>query len=257
MLKKNLENVFRKIYMRPFFLGNYYFAEVALSKGAEINNKEYMCKPIFHALKSNNIELVNILYDKCKNELDSEECSFLLCSALDANLKDFYPKLIANKGCFDEQNIDGEIPLHIAAVFRRPDIMQEILSNTSDEKINIKNRRGNSPLLECAESYQTYELYNKIKYFIASPKVDFMLTNSDNCNVLHCIAGRMWLEHALDQNQLTEIIQALCEKGIDVDSKNNFGKTAREVAVEKRNTVMLTVLDNIATNDPDNSCVIM
>ncbi|MEE3002730.1 MAG: ankyrin repeat domain-containing protein [Pseudomonadota bacterium] len=238
-------------------MGNYDFVEIALSKGANINNKEYICKPIFHALKSNNIELVNILYDKCKNELDSEESSFLLCTALDSNLNDVYTKLIADKGCFDHQNIDGEIPLHIAAVFRKIEVMQEILANTSDEKINIKNRHGNSPLLECAVSYQTYDLHDKLKHFIESPKVDLTLTNNDNSNVLHCLAGRMWLEHALNENKLAEIVKAICEKGISIDAKNNYGKTPRDIATEKGNSVMLTVLDNIATNDPDNSCAIM
>ena len=111
-------------------------------------------------------------------------------------------------------NSDGESLLHYAA---NEDIIDYLIN---DIDINHKNKDGRTALFWCF--YNPNKLKGLLKY-----KPDVNITDNKGNTALHQYVGRC---HNEKQIELKKVIQLLLETDIDINHKNNKGKTAFDYA---------------------------
>lgn len=155
--------------------GNREEVERLLNGGADINSREYEnCRtPLELAIGRSHLDIARLLVERgasllgkncfdeslvdvAQNSMRASDFLALLLPRLNAmlldaieNKKESIVELVACGASVDDQNGDGDTPLHLAIKHGlNPGLVEELISHTN---INMRNRWGSTPL-GCAES---------------------------------------------------------------------------------------------------------
>ena len=207
---------------------NYRIVEAILENGANPNiNGPYNAPLIYFALNNGDERIISALIEK--GNLTAKEKSQVLYFALNERIYYLQEKILAKGNCFDgPYEINGDIPLHLAAIYYDVDFFKGILENTYN--INHKNDSGLSTLFYILLSNCQHKA-EKIELLLARRGIDLSYEKDGN-NIFHMIAK--------DRN--LEISKATLEKiaeSQDINKANALGKKPSEIAIENGNTLFL------------------
>ncbi len=132
---------------------------------------------------------------------------------------------IYHKTDINIKEADGQTPLHIAARVNRVEIARLLLAHGA--RVNEEDVYGKTPLFGAARmgSREMIEL-------LTAHGADINARNSDGWTPLHLVA-------CFGQKEAVELLIA---KGANIHAKDKAGRTARQVAVDRRNLAVAEVL---------------
>jgi hypothetical protein len=200
-----------------------YYDDLKLAQSIEDGNLDYIKTYLFKYNAINNV----LTHDDFGN--------YIIHIATRYYKKKVYDLLIALRPNINVENADGDTPLHIACRYGKIDAMNELFKLGAE--VNAKNKKGMTPLMMAVQYKDNSKKIKKNKH---NPFDDFRLTpvaimiksllikganiNATNNNgetVLHIIVKK-----GQTSIHLSMIVRMLMESGVDVEIKDNDGKTA-------------------------------
>ena len=129
------------------------------------------------------------------------------------------------KADINSKDVDGQTPLHVAARVDHVEMAKLLLAHGAN--VNEKDTQGKTPLFAAARkgSREMVEL-------LVAHGADINARNNDGWTPLHLVA-------CFAQEAAVEL---LIGKGADVNAKDKSGRTAREVAIGRKNSVVAELL---------------
>ncbi|XP_059614992.1 85/88 kDa calcium-independent phospholipase A2 isoform X2 [Phlebotomus argentipes] len=176
------------------------------------DHKSYM-SPLQLAVMSANSEMVKTLLPLCKiDHLDNNSSSVYHYAA--STTKDII-NILAAKGTVNMNhcNSDGYTPLHLACLADKPECVKALLLAGADVNISARNISA---------------IYNK-KTENASSVAEFLQTNPNKLVTQDMKHGGTPLHWSSSR----EVIEALIERGTDVNALNFDGRTALHIMVAR------------------------
>ena len=142
---------------------------------------------------------------------------------------DIISKLKWNKFLFlNEQDENGNTPLHIAAESGRDDVVKYLFG--LGVEINVKNKNGNTPLLTALKhvplftSYRCYETYDGLFTFCQTTSHDITISHLlwlHKTEISHCDAQSAYLLNQLILKRYPLSLYALLKIGVDINCQGD------------------------------------
>jgi len=153
-------------------------------------------------------------------------------------------RLIQNGANVNAKDENGNTPLHIAVQKNLYTITQLLIDKHAN--VNAKNKYGNTPLHETSP----YE-YHDMAQLLIQHGANVNNRDIKGDTLLHVAA------YSYDfNNNYFEVAQFLLKNGADLNKKNRDRKTPLDIALERKNTSMITLLKQADANQHQRSCII-
>lgn len=257
----------------PLFLAkSFEMFEILIKHGSKFGHKNSNNENIFHKLVTNvtKQELVKILQyakkesfqiseyinqenKKGKNALDFavEDGNIEIVEYLIVECNAIKTKAFRNAGIFHYYSYNSKDKIHIIQTCLKIglDINAKYKGNTAlhnvakmnnleavimlidkGAEINVRNNEGKTPLHEALE-YKICGRYDVAEFLIKEniPGIVYNVTDNQGQNLLH-LAAKL-----LDKSFLEVLLKKYLESSLSLDEKNNYGKTALQIAADTGN----------------------
>ena len=184
-----------------------------------------------------------------------------LHSAIAQGDKVLFDQLIANKVYVNGKNSKGFTPLHIAAFYNRPKMIQVLMD--SEARIDIRSRKGNIPFhlaavrnhLEVAqqiasdESTMDLKTFDILKSGIPSKSLveDLLADDNDKIKLVSALINQTNNDgntplHLAAQYNSQEVAQFLIQNKAYIDSQNTKGNTPLHLAAQYNSQEVAQIL---------------
>ncbi len=167
---------------------------------------------------SNLEKYLSSVNDKGKN------CFHLMCENGHSNIAEYLINDLKHHFLIEIPDGDNNTPLHLAAMNGYPTITELLTTHKAD--ITKKNSDGSTAL----------ELSCHKKYFDVSKII------IDSCETLDTTTSRFKPLHIASKEGAYEIVELLLVKGVHIDSYNEEGMNALDIAIENNQKDVIKIL---------------
>ncbi|MDI7224793.1 ankyrin repeat domain-containing protein [Leptospira santarosai] len=228
-------------------------SELLISSGADPTYKNNIGLTALHlAANAGDMELTkNLLKHGAKVNQPSKRGWSPLMSAINGRHVEISNLLIQNGAEVTHKDVDGNSPLLLAVSRDLSTDFVEILIKSGGAKVNDTDRNGISALSTACFNQNL----PMIKLLIRN-KADLMIKDNDGSNLLIIASSHENPRHVLqpgpDQitdygklrhsNTTKEIVELLIDGGLEVNGRDNFGKTALMLAAQSNDVPVIEAL---------------
>ncbi|XP_070682673.1 potassium channel AKT2/3 isoform X4 [Malus domestica] len=176
-----------------------------------------------HHKKLRDLRVGEILVESGEDEGDDPKAAFNMLTAASKGDATLLDELLKAKLDPDIGDFKGRTPLHIAASKGHYECVLVLLKYACN--VHVRDTNGNTALWDAIAS-KHHSIFRSL-YFCAA------ISDPYTAGDLLCTAAK--------RNNLT-VMEELLKQGLNVDSKNQLGKTAVQIAMEENNADMVNLL---------------
>ncbi|CAN6720117.1 unnamed protein product [Malus baccata var. baccata] len=176
-----------------------------------------------HHKKLRDLRVGEILVESGEDEGDDPNAAFNMLTAASKGDATLLDELLKAKLDPDIGDFKGRTPLHIAASKGHYECVLVLLKYACN--VHVRDTNGNTALWDAIAS-KHHSIFRSL-YFCAA------ISDPYTAGDLLCTAAK--------RNNLT-VMEELLKQGLNVDSKNQLGKTAVQIAMEENNADMVNLL---------------
>jgi ankyrin repeat protein len=143
-------------------------------------------------------------------------------------------------GVLNMPNLAGDTPLHVAALCRRSEVIENAIAYGPDFALRNKKRK-NSTAAHLGLQSSPEDAAEAMAFAMIGNGLDPNLANADGDTILHCAA----------RTDFPRVIRLLLQKGAVTGAKNEAGQTALDIAIAAGNVGAAGMLRNAASIPQD------